>query len=172
VRRNHHAMADCHRWGHSYAGYAAPRFSRRETSSLSQPECRQRVAPPLDKPTRKAKGYAVGTNSWTATVIPLVSDITNAIIVTATTPSSWTPAYGGTTTFSKTLFVLSTPVRASLALQPPSAVLNWTGGVAPFQVQRASALSGVNWIEMVTNAVPPLLIPVDQATGFYRIVGQ
>lgn len=63
------------------------------------------------------------------------------------------------------------PLLASLTLQPPNAILNWTGGVPPFQVQTASGLPTANWMDLVTNALSPLTITLDRSVGFYQILG-
>jgi prepilin-type N-terminal cleavage/methylation domain-containing protein len=118
-----------------------------------------------------AKGLAAGTNVWSVTGIPLVASRTNVVIMTATT-TSWVPACGGNTTFNQTLMVACYPIRAALALQGTGAVLTWTGGGMPYPVQRASDLTAGNWTDFLSNAVPPVAVPFDGATGFYRIVGQ
>jgi hypothetical protein len=121
--------------------------------------------------TSKTKGQATGTNNWTATQVPLVADKTNTIIVTATTTISWATAYPGSTTLSATLSVISTPIRASLMPAASGALLNWTGGIAPFRIQRTTALAGTNWIDMSPNATPPLTLSLDQPVEFYRVIG-
>jgi hypothetical protein len=118
----------------------------------------------------EATGVASGTNLWSAARIPLLADKTNLVIVTATT-TSWAPGYGGNTTFNNSLAVVCSPIRATLVLQGSAAVLNWSGGAAPFQVQRATDLSIGDWTEILTNALPPLTLPVERETEFYRVVG-
>jgi hypothetical protein len=119
-----------------------------------------------------AKGVAMGTNLWSATTIPLVANRTNVVVVVGTTSTSWAPAYGGNTTFNDTLAVIQAPLRATLALQATNALLNWTGGGAPYHVQRASNLAPGGWTDYLPNATPPVTLPLDGQAGFYRIVGQ
>jgi len=119
--------------------------------------------------TNRKTGLAVGTNLWNATGIPLMADKTNVVVVTATT-TSWAPAFGGNTTFNDTLTVICSPIRATLALQGPGALLNWAGGVAPYSVQRATDLGKGDWADLLTNAVPPMSLPLDGTAGFYRVV--
>jgi len=121
--------------------------------------------------TSKTKGQAIGTNNWTALQVPLAADKTNTIIVTATSTISWTTAYPGSTTLSATLSVFSTPIRASLTRAPSGALLNWTGGVTPFRIQRTRLLAGTNWIDVSPNATPPLTLSLDQPVEFYRVIG-
>ena len=118
-----------------------------------------------------AKGVASGTNVWSVANIPLVANKTNIIVVVGTT-TSWAPAFGGNTTFNDTLTVIQSPLRATLTLQDTNAVLNWTGGGPPFRVQRATDLAAGDWTDFLTNATPPVSLPLTGQAGFYRIVGQ
>jgi predicted esterase len=118
----------------------------------------------------QAGGVADGTNLWTAQGIPLAAYEANLIIVTATT-TSWASGYGGNTTFNDTLTVVCLPIWATLAVQGDGLILNWSGGLAPFEVQRATDLSIGDWTGILTNAVPPLSLPVDGQPGFFRVIG-
>ncbi len=118
-----------------------------------------------------AKGLAAGTNAWSVQSIPLVANKTNVVEVVGVT-TSWAPAYGGNTTFNETLMVVCYPIRAALALQGTSALLNWTGGGPPYRVQRATDLAAGDWTDFLTNAVPPVTLPLDRPARFYRIAGQ
>jgi hypothetical protein len=111
-----------------------------------------------------------GTYSWTAPNVPLRAGNTNLITVTAAT-TSWASAYGGETTFSEALTVLSSPIRASLALGATGTLLNWTGGTTPFQVERATELTPADWIVILTNATPPVALPVGADAEYYRVAG-
>ena len=119
----------------------------------------------------KAGGVAKGTNLWSAEGIPLVVNMTNVIIVTATT-TSWAAAFGGSTTFNDTLMLFCSPIRAALASQGPGALLSWTGGLAPYSVQRATDLGAGDWTDVLTNTTPPLTLHLDGTAGFYRVLGQ
>jgi poly(3-hydroxybutyrate) depolymerase len=120
-----------------------------------------------------AHGIATGTNLWSATGIPLQANRTNMVVVVATT-TSWAPAFGGSTTFNDVLAVSCAPIRATLARQDTSLLLNWTGGGPPYRVQRATDLAAGDWNELLPNATSPLLLPLPLAggVGFFRIVGQ
>ncbi len=61
---------------------------------------------------------------------------------------------------------------ATLVLQGSGATLNWTGGVPPYRVQRATGLTAGDWVDVLTNAVPPVTLPLGRPAEFYRIVGQ
>jgi len=118
-----------------------------------------------------ATGFAFCGNAWRANAIPLLANKTNLIIVTAAT-TSWAPAYGGETTFNNTLAVIQSPIRATLAMQGSQAILNWSGGGPPFAVQRATDLTAGDWVNVLTNALPPLPLALDGQAGFYRILGR
>lgn len=90
--------------------------------------------------------------------------------MTATT-TSWAPGYGGNTTFIDSLTVVSSPSRADLAAQGGVVILNWSGGMAPFEVQRATDLNLGDWTAILTNAIPPQRLPVEGQTGFFRVIG-
>jgi hypothetical protein len=121
--------------------------------------------------TTNAKGVAVGSNTWSASGIPLGQAKTNVIVIAATT-TSWASAYGGNTTFNVTVRVAAYPIRATLALQGTNSLLNWTGGGPPFAVQRAASLTAPQWADFLSEATPPILLPMDAPAGFYRVVGR
>jgi hypothetical protein len=118
-----------------------------------------------------AKGVAAGTNLWSLAGIPLQASRTNVVAVVATT-TSWVPEYGGATTFNDTLTVACYPLRATLSLQATEAILSWTGGGPPYRVQRATDFVVRDWTDFLTNATPPVPVPLTGQAGFYRIVGQ
>ncbi len=107
-----------------------------------------------------AKGVAAGTNLWSVTGIPLVTNKTNVIAVVAAT-TSWAPGFVGNTTFNDTLTVVQSPIRATLVLQGTNALLSWTGGGPPYRVQRATDLAVGDWTDLLPNATPPVTLPLD-----------
>jgi poly(3-hydroxybutyrate) depolymerase len=115
-------------------------------------------------------GIASGTKLWSVTGIPLQSGKTNLIIVTAAT-TTWA-GYGGNTTFNDTLSVVCAPLWLSLARQGTNALLNWSGGGPPYRLQRATELAAGDWTDLLTNAVPPVTLPLARQAEFYRVVGQ
>ena len=114
-------------------------------------------------------GPVQGTNAWSASNIPLLANRTNTVLVTATT-TSWSAGYGGNTTFSDSLAVRYLPLVANLSLQGPDLILSWTGGVAPFDVERATELETSHWTVVRTNATPPVALPRQSDAEFYRVV--
>ena len=119
--------------------------------------------------TTRAKGDALGTDSWSVAAVPLRGNATNIIVVTATTPSGF-PVNGGTTTFSDTRSVLSPPITVSVIRQGTILALTWIGGTGPYIVQKATNLALANWQDYLTNAQSPFSLEADDSIGFYRVV--
>ena len=119
--------------------------------------------------TTRAKGAALGTDSWSVAAVPLRANATNVIVVTATTASGF-PVNGGTTTFSDTLFIQSLPITVRLNPQGSILALSWIGGTGPYRVQKATNLTLPDWHDYLTNAQPPLTLEADGPIGFYRVV--
>ena len=119
--------------------------------------------------TTRAKGDALGTDSWTVAALPLRGNATNVIVVTATTASGF-PVNGGTTTFSDTRSVLSLLITVRLNRQGSILALSWIGGTGPYRVQKATNLTLADWQDYLTNAQSPLTLEVDGPIGFYRVV--
>ncbi|MHC1762880.1 MAG: hypothetical protein AB9869_01050 [Verrucomicrobiia bacterium] len=119
--------------------------------------------------TTRAKGDALGTDSWSVAAVPLRGNATNVIVVTATTASGF-PVNGGTTTFSDTRSVLLLPITVRLDRQGSSLALSWSGGAGPYRVQKATNLTSPDWQDYQTNAQFPLTLEADHPIGFYRVV--
>ena len=120
----------------------------------------------------RVSGIASGTNVWTANGVPLQSGRTNLIILTAST-ASWAPSVGGTTTFSRSLSVqCALPIQLAIAWDQAGVRLNWSGGVPPYRVQQTTRLGAGDWLELLTDAVAPVSLPLDQPSAFYRVVGR
>jgi poly(3-hydroxybutyrate) depolymerase len=119
--------------------------------------------------TTRAKGDALGTDSWSVSAVPLKGNATNVIVVTATTASGF-PVNGGTTTFSDTLSVLSLPIRVRLNRQGSILALSWIGGTGPYRVQKATNLTLADWQDYLANAQSPVTLEADDPIGFYRVV--
>jgi predicted esterase len=117
----------------------------------------------------RAKGDALGTDSWSVAAVPLRGNATNAIVVTATTASGF-PVNGGTTTFSDTLSVLSLPITVRLNRQGSILSLSWIGGTGPYRVQKATNLTLADWQDYLISAQSPVTLDAHDPIGFYRVV--
>jgi hypothetical protein len=120
--------------------------------------------------TTSATGTATGTHAWSTAPITLAADRSSRLLVTAVVGTTWAPAYGGSTSFNDVLLV-TTPLVVSLVPQSAEQfLLSWAGGYAPYRVQRSPDLA--TWIDVNTNAIPPVSVTTDAPRGFYRVIGQ
>jgi hypothetical protein len=119
--------------------------------------------------TTRAKGEALGTDSWSVAALPLRGNAANVIVVTATTASGF-PVNGGTTRFSDTLSVLSLPITVRLNRQGSILTLSWIGGTGPYRIQKATNLTPADWQDHLTNAQSPVTLEAHGPISFYRVV--
>ena len=49
-------------------------------------------------------------------------------------------------------------------------IMEWQGGVGPYTVQKTASLSAPVWEDVGVDVFSPLTLPVDGATGFFRVV--
>ncbi len=49
-------------------------------------------------------------------------------------------------------------------------IMEWQGGMGPYTVQKAASLSAPVWEDVDVDVESPLTLPVDGATGFFRVV--
>jgi hypothetical protein len=100
---------------------------------------------------------------------PFSSDVgTNSFVVRATDPGG----LSGSATLNITV-TPAPPIMAAVSLQDTNLLLDWTGGIAPYQVQMATNLISPDWQAVGAPAsATSLLLPATNAAAFYRIVGQ
>jgi hypothetical protein len=69
--------------------------------------------------------------------------------------------------------VTAIPIYASISYQDTNVLLEWNGGVPPYQLQTSTNLSSLVWQNLgsPTSATNILISPVNAGT-FYRIQGQ
>jgi hypothetical protein len=48
--------------------------------------------------------------------------------------------------------------------------MEWQGGMGPYTVQKAASLNAPVWEDVDVDVESPLTLPVDGATGFFRVV--
>jgi hypothetical protein len=80
---------------------------------------------------------------------------------------------GFSSTATMYLLVTGPPILPEISEQPGGLTLNWSGGIAPYQLQMTTNLSNPNWQNVGspvsgTNAV----ISPSNSAAFYRIMGQ
>jgi hypothetical protein len=62
-------------------------------------------------------------------------------------------------------------INVSIARAGTNVNVSWTGGVAPYTVQRTGALPPA-WNDLVTTSASSTNLPATNATGFFRVKGQ
>ena len=68
--------------------------------------------------------------------------------------------------------VASTPITVGSVKSAGGITVSWTGGNAPFKVQKRSALGTGTWSDVSTTSNRSVELPVDGEAGFYRVIGQ
>jgi hypothetical protein len=100
---------------------------------------------------------------------PLSPDAgTDSFVVSATDPGG----FSASATMSL-IITAASPITASISWQNPNILLNWSGGIAPYQVNVSTDLSNPNWQFLAgplgTTSLP---IPPTNTAAFYRILGR
>jgi predicted alpha-1,6-mannanase (GH76 family) len=108
-----------------------------------------------------------GTGSLGGT--PISSDVgTNAFVMSATDPGG----LSGTATMNLPVLA-APPIITSAVMQGTDLMLNWGGGIAPYQVQWTTNLSNPSWQNLGTSiSASNLLVSPTNGAAFYRIYGQ
>jgi len=74
--------------------------------------------------------------------------------------------------YDAAVFMVTSAINLSITLAGTNANLNWTGGTAPFVVQKASALPGGSWSDLMTTNKQNASAPMTGAAAFFRVKGQ
>jgi hypothetical protein len=101
--------------------------------------------------------------------LPLSGDVgTNSFVVRATDS-------GGLTNIAtlNIKVIAALPLNASIRLANTNVILNWSGGISPYQVQMTTQLTPGTW-EQVGGPVNTnqLILPRTNAATFYRVLGR
>jgi hypothetical protein len=69
--------------------------------------------------------------------------------------------------------IAAPPIVSKMSVEGSNLSLNWTGGVAPYQVQMTTNLSNPDWENLggTISGNNLIILPTNAAT-FYRILGQ
>ncbi|EEF57646.1 glycoside hydrolase family 76 protein [Pedosphaera parvula] len=100
---------------------------------------------------------------------PVSSDTgTNVFLMKVTDPG------GLSSTATMNLPVAAAPAIASSAvLQGTNLMLNWSGGIAPFQIEQATNLINPVWVSFgAATSANSLSVPATNGAAYYRIRGQ
>ena len=111
---------------------------------------------------------AVGSDG-TLSGVPFSADVgNNSFVVSVTDPQN----LAGTATLNLTVLA-PPPILSSISASGTNLMVNWSGGIAPYQVQVSTNLTTPGWVNfgsaIVTNRT---LVISSNAAAFYRIIGQ
>jgi hypothetical protein len=71
--------------------------------------------------------------------------------------------------YDAVVFTVSPAILLSATLTETGLGLTWSGGSAPYIVERTDTLAPAQWIPCVTSAVPNVVIPIAGEQGFFRV---
>jgi len=74
--------------------------------------------------------------------------------------------------YDAAVFTVTTAINVSITRTGTNVNLSWTGGTAPFVVERAGALPAGSWSDVVTTSLQNATVPMTNAAAFFRIQGQ
>ena len=63
-------------------------------------------------------------------------------------------------------------INVSIVRVGPNMNVSWTGGAAPYVVQRTGALPAGSWSDVITTSFQSTNLPFTNSTGFFRVKGQ
>jgi hypothetical protein len=71
--------------------------------------------------------------------------------------------------YDAAVFTVAQSITVTISRSDPDVVSNWTGGSAPFVIERTAALSLPNWQPLLTNSQTSATLPASNAAGFLRV---
>ena len=74
--------------------------------------------------------------------------------------------------YDAVVITVTNVIRLSITRAGTNVNVSWTGGVAPYVVQRAGALPAGSWSDVATTSGQSTNIPLTNAAGFFRVKGQ
>ena len=74
--------------------------------------------------------------------------------------------------YDAVVITVTNAINVSIARTGTNVNLSWTGGTAPFVVERAGALPAGSWSDVVTTSLQNASVPMTNAAAFFRIQGQ
>ncbi len=95
-------------------------------------------------------GAPAGTKILTASLTDDLNDMVSSLPVTVIV----NPAQG---------------VSLTAGADAAGLTLTWTGGTAPYTVQRKASLSDPAWVDVVTTDLTTTVVPISGPSGFFRI---
>jgi hypothetical protein len=74
--------------------------------------------------------------------------------------------------YDAAVFTVTNAINVSIARTGTNVNLSWTGGTAPFVVEKVGALPAGSWSDVVTTSLQNASVPMTNAAAFFRIQGQ
>jgi len=74
--------------------------------------------------------------------------------------------------YDAAVFTVTNGIGVSISRIGTNVNLSWSGGTAPFAVQRTGALPAGSWSDVVTTSLQNASIPMTNTTAFFRVKGQ
>ena len=71
--------------------------------------------------------------------------------------------------YDAAVFTVTQEIRVTIARAGPDVVLNWSGGSAPFVIERTAALGPSDWRPLLTNSQFSATFPPSDPAGFFRV---
>jgi hypothetical protein len=64
------------------------------------------------------------------------------------------------------------PINATLSLSGTNLVMNWVGGISPYQIMMSTDLTIPGWVGIGTSTSNSFIITQTNSAAYYRIIGQ
>jgi hypothetical protein len=74
--------------------------------------------------------------------------------------------------YDAAVFTVAQGISVTISRNGSDVLLNWSGGSAPFVIERAAALTPAVWQPLLTNTQSSATLPPSDPTGFYRVRAQ
>jgi len=74
--------------------------------------------------------------------------------------------------YDAAVFTATAAINLSISVTGTNVNLLWTGGTAPFVVQKTGVLSASSWNNVMTTGLQNVSVPVTNTTAFFRVQGQ
>jgi hypothetical protein len=74
--------------------------------------------------------------------------------------------------YDAVVITVTNVIRVSISRAGTNMNVSWTGGVAPYVVQRTGALPAGSWSDIATTSGQSTNIPITNTAGFFRVKGQ
>ena len=74
--------------------------------------------------------------------------------------------------YDAVVFTVTQSITVTISRSDPNVLLNWSGGSAPFVIERTTALSPPDWQALLTNSQSSATLPRSDPAAFFRVRAQ